>query len=156
MIETKKSGTDLAPLFAHSMMRFSVSFQPQKRAVASGDSLADWRALLEAIERLDSVQVSVEKWADGEFEAGLNAYFNANRAWVIWGNPDGEWLYPVNPNWRELKFDVEECFIENGQLDEYDIRWSTPKAEATKLLQHYFEHGTLATWLHWTDGQYWE
>jgi len=86
-------------------MRFTSTYQPISRDKISGQSLAELRAHLDGIEQKDSIQVGLYR-EDGE---GLSAYFNANRAWLIWGNTDGDWAYPVNPAYRELDYDEEEC-----------------------------------------------
>ena len=137
-------------------MQFTVSYEPDKRAEIKGDSLAELRALLADVESVDSIQVVLEKRMDGEPEEMINASFNANRAWMVWMNEDGDWLGPVNSNWRELEDVVEQCYIENGQLDEYEIRWSTPKPQAVALLLHYFERGERGPWVEWTDENYWK
>ena len=134
-------------------MRFTVSYQPQQRAHITGDSRAELRALLADVERADTIQFLLDKT---DADETLIAYFNVHRAFFIWLGSDGEWLQPIDPNWHKLGAEYEECYIENGQLDEYPIRTSTPKVEAVKILTHYFERGELAPWVEWTDENYWE
>ena len=139
-------------------MKFTITYAPQKREATTGSEFSQFGLRLkEAQMRGDfptSIQVILDKDAEWVSE-GLSAFFNANRAWVIWNNEDGEWLYPVNFRYKALEPIEEECYIENGQLDEYSIQWSHSHDFALKLLNHYFKTGERAPWVNWTSEEYW-
>lgn len=134
-------------------MHYEITYQPEKRA-ARGDSLEELRAALSGIEHESSVQVRLRTF-DGE---SFSAYFNAQRAWVMWMNEHGCWALPQNPGVDEDEMRQgeprESCFIENGQLDEYSITSSTPRVEAVRMLLHFFESGQRPPWIRWV-GDFW-
>ena len=129
-------------------MRYEITFQPEKRAM-SGASLKELRAALSGIEHEKSVQVRLRTF-EGE---SLSACFNPNRAWVMWMNEDGCWACPRNPGADEDEMRQsephEECFIENGQLDEYSVASSTSRDEAVRMLLHFFESEQRPPWIPW-------
>lgn len=129
-------------------MRYEITFQPEQRESA-GESLAELHVALFGIEHESSVQVRLRTF-EGE---SLNAYFNPNRAWMMWMNTDGRWACPQNPgaDGDEMRQGEprEECFIENGQLDEYSVASSTSRAEAVRMLLHFFESAQRPPWITW-------
>ena len=139
-------------------MKFILTFAPQKREAIVGSEFSQLGLQLKIAKvrgaSLTSFQIRLDQEADGVAE-GLCAYFNANRAWIIWNNEHDEWLYPVNSRYKELEDTEEECYLENGQCDEYSIRWSHSHDFALKLLERYFNSGERAPWLNWTSDEYW-
>ncbi len=133
-------------------MKFTLA--PQNREQTVGHTLRQFHLQLKMAAREDYFQVQLEPENDGIIE-GLNATFNADRAWIIWNNAEGEWLYPVNSKHAKLESDEEDCTLENGQCDVYPIQWSHSRDRAIKVLNHYFENGQRAPWLEWTSEEYW-
>ena len=139
-------------------MKFTLTFAPQKREAIVGSEFSQLGLQLKIAkirgDSLTSFQIILDK--DTEWVAeGLIAYFNANRAWLIWNNEDDEWLYPVNFRHDKLEDIEEKCYIENGQLDRYSIRWCHSHDFALKLLERYFNTGERAPWVKWTSEEYW-
>ena len=134
-------------------MRFTITRHPLSRASTCGHTLAALREGLADIENQNSLQVILD--TENANLDSLSANFNALRCWIMWCNENGEWAYPLNPNFHRLEEAAEECFINNGQQDEYSIRWSFSKRAAVKILLHFFEHAEKAPWLLWTDEEYW-
>ncbi len=136
-------------------MKFALTFAPDTREPIIGRTLSQLHLAFKRGLGGEIFQVQLDPEKDDGTIEGLNAFFNAKRAWLIWSNADGEWLYPVNTEHAALEPIEEDCFIENGQLDSYSIAWSHGRERAIRVLIHYFETSALAPWLHWTSEEYW-
>lgn len=82
-------------------MKFTINYAPKKSEAVSVCELSQFHLKLKMAAREEYFQVQLSP-EDDESIKGLNAYFNANRAWIVWNNAEGEWLYPANPNHHKI------------------------------------------------------
>jgi hypothetical protein len=126
-------------------MRYRLTTRPQHEEY-TGDSLEQLSQHLEIVQRQPYIQV----WIDKDDGRSFGAFFNRTVALVAWFNDDGHSAQTFNPA-CDIQDEVQEIYLENGQLDEYPECYCIAKQEGIRSLFHFYEQGKRPDWLNWQD-----
>ena len=111
-----------------------------------GESLEQWTQHLEIVQNQPYFQV----WLHKEDGQSLGAYFNCAFAFVLWFGNDGDSAQAFHSE-HEGHSEMQEFYLENGQLDEYPESVCLCKQDGILALLHFFEHGERPKWLAWNE-----
>lgn len=114
-------------------------------SIYTGTTLEQLAQHLEATQQHPNAQVWIHT-LDGQ---SFGVYFNRDFASIGWVTDQGDSADVCDPDYSGHPDAMQPFTIENGQLDEYPQSRCVPKAEGTRALLFFLEHGHKPEWLHW-------
>lgn len=128
-------------------MKFELTKVPGAVQAGSGDQIEELQSLLGALSPDEPFQLWISK-GDGE---SMCVLANAQYAYVSMLLPDDDCLVVVNPEKPEAS-GLTPIYLENGQLDEMEIRRCVPRAVGLEVGLDYFRTGRPSRHLTWISG----
>jgi hypothetical protein len=92
----------------------------------------------------------LELWTTAPLGQSLCALINGDWGWLMFLREDGDAGFSTrNPSYSGNPEMLVDCYLDNGQYDQYPAAWGLPIAEVQRALEHFITHGEPAPWLTW-------